>query len=155
MIKYMVYLMLFLETLHREQLVFFMFYSNGCLIIQTLNINSVLQPPRFGTRRASNIVKVFLTIDEIYYVMDHGLFKSPTKHNKNKLIETKANIRKLRNMIETQNLTQDNNEVYDKCINAPRIFSSLVILFLILFYSNECLIINILNINTSLKLPHF
>ncbi len=49
----------------------------------------------------SNIVKVFLTIDGIYYVVDHGFLKSPTKHDKNKLIETKNNTGKLRNTIET------------------------------------------------------
>jgi hypothetical protein len=42
-----------------------------------------------------NIVKVSITINGIYYVVDHRLGKYPTKHDRNKLIEIKANIRKL------------------------------------------------------------
>jgi hypothetical protein len=42
-----------------------------------------------------NIVKVLLTINGIYYVVDHRLGEYPIKHDKNKLIEIKDNIRKL------------------------------------------------------------
>jgi hypothetical protein len=41
-----------------------------------------------------NIVKVSLIIDGIYYVMDYGLGKYPTKHDRNKLTKIKVNIKK-------------------------------------------------------------
>jgi hypothetical protein len=35
--------------------------------------------------------QILLTNDGIYYVVDHGFRKSPTKHDRNKLTKTKIN----------------------------------------------------------------
>jgi len=51
-----------------NNLFFFLFYSNERLIIQTLNIDNVLQPSCVWNKvlLGSNIVKVLLTNDGIY-----------------------------------------------------------------------------------------
>jgi hypothetical protein len=50
-------------------------------------------------------------------------------------------------------LTQNSNQVYDRRINALRVFTSLIVSSFFKF--NERSIIKILNIKTSLQPPHF
>ncbi len=63
-----------------------MFYFNEWLILHTLNIKSVFQPPCFGVRHyllPIVSVEASLTIDGIYYVVDHRFGKYLTKHDGN------------------------------------------------------------------------
>jgi HrpA-like RNA helicase len=44
---------------------------------------------------ATNIAEIYLTIDEIYYVVDHVFKKYPHKHDGNILTKTKTSFRNL------------------------------------------------------------
>ncbi len=47
-------------------------------------------------------------------------------------------------MIETQKSTQDSNQVYDRCINALRNFTSLVAYFLFCFTTRNLVILQLM-----------
>jgi hypothetical protein len=49
----------------------------------------------------ANIIEVSLTIDGIYYDVEHRLGKYTTKRHRNIFYETKTNTRELQKMIET------------------------------------------------------
>jgi hypothetical protein len=97
----------------------------------------------------TKIAKVSLTIDGIYYVLDHRFGKYTMKHDRNMQTETKASTKKLQNMKETYKSTQDNIK-YRTNVSIER-FYIMKSLFLILFYSNERFIIHTLNINSVLN----
>ncbi len=81
----------------------------------------------------ANIVEIYFTIDGIYYVTDYVFEKYLSKHDKNIFIEIKTSTKNLQNMIETYKLSQDKDQVYDRCNVVMKDFTSWVACFLLCF----------------------